>query len=192
MKFAIKIILLTTLSVMGCDIFTTRDAEQPLQPRDSFQTAVAPEILIENFVNSLRDKNPDNYVACFADSSFSTSSFIFSPSSEALSQFPDLLNSWSVKNERQYFINISNKVSADQPMTLVLTQVDQSLQGDSVFYEATYSLNVPHTDQFPVNYQGVLRFSIKRDSRSVYVISFWQDIKNSELPTWSELKGRYY
>lgn len=177
---------------MGCDIFITRDAENPLQPRDSFQIAVTPEVLVENFINSLRDKNPDNYVASFADSSFSISPFLFSPSSEALLQFPDLLNNWSIKNERQYFINISNIVPTDQPMTLVLTQANQSLLGDSVFYEAVYSLNVPHTDQFPVNYQGVLRFSIKRDSRSVYVISYWQDIKNSELPTWSELKGRYY
>ncbi|MBK6915458.1 MAG: hypothetical protein IPH11_17980 [Ignavibacteriales bacterium] len=192
MKTTFKIFFVFPILFMGCDIFTTRDAEIPLLPRDSFQTAVTPEILIENFVNSLRDKNPDNYVVCFADSSFSTIPFLFSPSSEALSQFPDLLNDWTVKNERQYFINIANKITADQPMTLVLDQVNQSLQGDSVFYEASYALNVPHTDQFPVNYAGVLRFNIKRDSRAVYVISFWQDIKNGELPTWSELKGRYY
>lgn len=192
MKTTFKIFFVFPILFMGCDIFSTRDAEIPLLPRDSFQTAVTPEILIENFVNSLRDKNPDNYVACFADSSFSTIPFLFSPSSEALSQFPDLLNDWTVKNERQYFINIANKITADQPMTLVLDQVNQSLQGDSVFYEASYALNVPHTDQFPVNYAGVLRFNIKRDSRAVYVISFWQDIKSGELPTWSELKGRYY
>jgi len=44
----------------------------------------------------------------------------------------------------------------------------------------------------PKDYQGDLRFNMVRDSRSIWVIYYWQDTKSTALPSWSELKGKFY
>jgi hypothetical protein len=187
------ILVYVILFFPGCDLFTTREAEPPQQPRSDYQTAFTPEILISNLINSLKDKDIENYLSCLSDSSFTDKIFSFSPSSEALSQFPALGDNWSKKNESQYLNNLKIKIPDEQPITLVLSNTSSSLHGDSITIVASYSLNVPIIDAaIPSNYQGELIFELIRDSRSVWNIYFWRDIKQSELPSWSALKGRFY
>ena len=177
----------------GCDLLGTRDAEPPEKPRSDYQTAFTPEILLNNLVNSFRDKDVENYLSCLSDSSFTDKIFAFSPSSEALSQFPALGDNWSKTNESQYFNNMKIKVPDELPITLTLSNSSRSNHGDSITYVASYSLNVPVNDgTIPTDYQGELIFELVRDSRSVWSIYFWRDIKRSESPSWSELKGRLY
>jgi len=191
MKFLIFYIL-GALVFTGCDLLQTRTAEEPTQPRSNYEQAVIPQILISNLINSLNDKDVQNYINCLVDSSFSDKKFKFSPSSGAISQYPFLLNDWEVKDEDQYFKNLITKVDAQSPITLSLTNELYSQLGDSLVYTATYSLNVPNSESDPKDYQGDLRFDMVRDSRSVWVIFYWQDTKSTALPSWSELKGKYY
>ncbi len=188
-----KLIILISFSLLiaSCDLFNTRTAETPNQPRTNFQQAITPDLLIENLVNSLHDKSVENYLSCLSDSSFTNKGFVFSPSSGALSQFPSLAGNWTEKNEEQYFNNLKVKVPDNLPVTLTLTNESYSPQGDSVIYTASYFLSVPTQDpNLPQSYQGDLRFNIVRDSRAIWSIYYWQDSKNSQLPSWSELKGR--
>jgi hypothetical protein len=191
MKYVFLYIIIATVFT-GCDLLQTRNAEAPNQPRSNYQQAVTREILISNLVNSLKDKDVQNYISCFVDSSFTNVKFHFSPSSGAVSQYPFLLSDWSVSEEEQYFNNLITKVTEGSPITLSLTNEQYSPQGDSVIYTATYSLNVPNDQSEPKDYQGDLRFTMIRDNRNVWVIYFWQDTKSTNLPSWSELKGRFY
>ena len=128
-----------------------------------------------------------------SDSSFTDRIFTFSPSSEALSQFPALGDNWNKKNESQYLNNLKIKIPDDLPITLSLTNSSSSVHGDSITYIASYSLSTPFSDAtIPTNYQGELIFELIRDSRFVWSIYFWRDIKRSNSPSWSELKGRFY
>ena len=191
MKFFCLIVSLIFIS--GCDLFSVRDAEVPNQPRSNYQLAVTPDILIENLQNSLKDKSVENYLASFANTTFTTQRFSFSPSASAASQFPALSDNWGISNEEQYFNNLKTKVDVNSPITLNLSNISSSSFGDSLVYSASYTLNVPSiTTDLPTNYQGELRFNMVRDSRAVWVIYFWQDTKNSNLPSWSDLKGRLY
>ena len=184
-------IILLSLALSGCDLFSTRPAEQPNLPRSNFQQAVTPQVLIENLINSFKDKNVEDYLACLSDSSFTKKKFRFVPSSSSLSQFP---SEWSVKSEELYFNNVTAKVSENTAITLSLTDENYSPQGDSVIYTASYSIDVPSVDpNMPKTYEGSLRFYIITDSRSVYSIDYWQDYsQNNNFPTWSELKWRNY
>ncbi len=191
MKSAI-IYIVSVFTFAGCDLVQTRNAESPNQPRSNYEQAVTPQLLISNLVNSLKDKDVQNYINCLVDSSFSDKKFMFSPSSGALSQYPFLLTDWNTKEEEQYLQNLITKVSAQSPITLSLSNEIYSPQGDSLIYSATYSLNVPNEDSDPNDYQGELRFNMVRDNRSVWVIYLWQDTKSTALPSWSELKGKFY
>ncbi len=190
MKYLSFILFLLLLN--GCDIFNARTAELPDQPRSNYQQAVTAELLVDNLINSLKDKDAANYINCFSDTSFTTKKFAFSPSSGATSLFPALTSEWGLQNEQQYFNNVITKIPSTTPIILTLGNTTKSPQGDSLIFTAEYVLNVPHTDTDPTSYQGNLIFSMIRDSRSVWTIYFWQDNKSTELPTWSELKGRFY
>ena len=177
----------------GCDLFQTRDAQKPNLTRSNYQLAVTPDLLILNLVNSLSDVNLQNYLACFSDTAFSGKSYLFYPSSEAASLYPSFASSWDKKSESGYFTNLIARIPSGLQVTLNLTNAISSPQGDSIIYSASYTLNVPFTDSsIPSLYQGDLKFSMIKDSRLVWSIYLWRDIKSTQYPSWSELKGRLY
>lgn len=189
----VSFIMIICLISFSCDILTTRDAELPEQPRSNFQQAFTPDILIENFINALSDKNTQNYVATFTDSSFSERVFQFIPASGAGLQFPVLTSGWSKSAEETYFNNLVARISDNQPITLELSNIVYNPLGDSAFYSATYFLNIPLEELGETKqYQGELHFTMIRDTRLLWSVVRWEDLKTSDEPTWSELKGLYY
>lgn len=187
------IIILLILTICGCELFTARNPEPPNEPRSNFQPALSSEIVLKNLVNSLSDKNTQNYLSCLTGSSFQKLNYAFIPSAEAISKFPIFSEDWNLLNEEQYLNNMIAKIPEDIPITLTLQDTLRTIQGDSVFYSAKYSLNVPHNDiNIPNNFQGELKFKLIRDSQNIWSIFFWQDIKTSSNPSWSELKGVFY
>ena len=177
---------------MGCELFTTRDPQLPDQGRSNFQIATEPEIVIENLKNSFSDKNVQNYVACLIDSSFSSRRFLFQPSGEVISQYQFLADGWDVSDEQRYFSSVIASVNTDFPITLTFSNESYSRTGDSVVYSASYFINLPVNEPQSANYQGNLRFNLVNDSRSIWAIYYWQDIKLPDFQSWSELKGKYY
>lgn len=185
-------ILFLVFAITSCDLFVTRDAEDPSQSRSNFQTAYQAEIVIQNLKNSFADKDAQNYAACFVDNSFSSKNFSFQPTSEALSQYQFLGTDWSVNDERQYFNSVITRTPEGFPITLNFSDESLTRSGDTVVYSAAYSISVPSRDSETTQYQGNVQFNMVNDSRTVWVIYFWQDIKSSEIFSWSELKGQYY
>lgn len=178
--------------LIGCDIFLTRNAEKPDQPRENFLPPTSSDILLTNFINSLTDKNVENYISCLTDSIFFNRSFSFSPSSGAALQFPALSENWNRKNEEKYITDMF-RASTGQQISLILSNSSSTPYGDSTVYLATYNLSISFNDEtIPNNYQGEIRLTLVRDTRSFWNIVYWQDSKNSDLPSWSELKGRFY
>ncbi|MCK9425656.1 MAG: hypothetical protein M0Q21_06435 [Ignavibacteriaceae bacterium] len=176
----------------GCDLFNTRDPEQPVQPRSNYKSAVTPEILLENFTNSLSEKNVQNYLNCFSDSSFSGKEYQFIPSAGSSSKYPVLLNGWSKKSEEQFLNNLISHIGKDLPITFTKNNESSSFSGDnSIAYSASYFLVVPRIDGIPKNYEGDLQFYLIRDSREIWSIYLWRDIESSQHDSWSELKGFY-
>ena len=191
MKAIIMIISFGILSLSGCDLFSTRPAEKPTQPRSNLPQAFERETLIDNLIASYGDKTIYDYLNCFSDSLLTGKGFTFVASSEAASQYPSLSQGWNLNSEERYFKNIT-AASQDIPITLILSNSTFSQQGDSLIYTASYSLTVPFTDPgIENNYKGDLIFYIIRDNTLIWKIYYWQDFKNGDSPSWSELKGRF-
>jgi hypothetical protein len=187
------ILTLIFLLLTACDLFTTRPSEPPNQSNSPFRPAYEREIVIENLKNSFKDKNSDNYILCLVDSLYAQKKFSFDASSEASYVYPIFIQGWGINEEKSYIKNLFNSVKNDFPVTLELGNESYSpLSGDSLIYLASYSLSVPYSDGSTVNYSGNLQFNMLRDSRSIWVIYYWKDIKSQDLPSWSDLKGSYY
>ncbi len=179
--------------VAGCDIFNVREAEIPIQPRTNYQFPSTPDILVENLKNSYSDKNIQDYMSCLADSVFSGVIFKFLPSAGSATIYPGLQSDWTRQNEEQYFSNLLNKLSDNEYINLSFTGVNLSMFGDSALYTASYTVILPENmASLPQRYQGEVKFTMVVDTRLAWSIKTWADVKNSEFPTWSDLKGMNY
>src|ERR1039457_4144968 len=137
MKYFVIIFFLLLMG--GCDLFQTRDAQQPNQSRSNYQLAVTPDLLIQNLIYSLQDINLQNYLACLSDTSFGGKPYVFNPSSEAASLYPSFASPWDKKNESSYFTNLIARIPSGLQATLNLTAPSSSPQGDSLIYTASYT-----------------------------------------------------
>ena len=182
-------ILILFAFLVSCDIFDTRDPENPDTGRSNNLTATTPDILFSNLINSFSEKIPENYSSCFVDTSFLKRRFNFIPSAGSISQFPSLLQ-WGPEAEDQYFRNVINLTPVNTPITLSLNNIAENIFGDSAIYQIEYNLIVPFESQMV--YGGTAKFKIFRDSRTQWVIVEWEDIKKEGSSSWSELKGSYY
>lgn len=177
--------------LFSCDLFTTRDEEAPKSIGSNYVPPTTPSILFENLKNSLSEKVLENYMASFVDTAFLSSNFEYIAASGAEATF-QTLSDWSLNAER---ISVNNIFAAvqDERITLSLTNENSTPLGDSAYYFYTYSLNVPTDEEdLPNTYQGNVEFTIKLDSRNQWVITRWRDIQVESLPSWSELRGRFY
>jgi hypothetical protein len=185
-------ILFLLITLASCDLFTTRDPEEPTAPSSSQTPATSPEILFANFKSSIEGKILDNYLACFVDQSFLTKKYSFVAAAGSSVQYPVLTN-WGIEAERQYFNNLKSTSTAGSSITLQLSNSVNTPLGDSAIYQVNYTLSVALKDQtLSGDYSGIAQFKIYLDSRNQWVIAHWEDLRKDNSRTWSDLKGRMY
>ncbi len=176
----------------SCDLFKTREPENPVQPSSTFVPPTEPSIVFSNMVNSFRDVNSLNYGKSFSDSTTAGRTFVFQPTSQAQAQYGVFL-SWSRQSEQQYFDRMKSELQSSSVPSLVLSFLSQSVAGDSAQYEASYQLTVPHTrtgvSQSAV---GKAQFYLRKDNVQNWVIWRWVDLANQPADfTWSNFKGEF-
>jgi len=185
------IIILIIVGSASCDLLNTREPEQPIARRTKRELATTPEILFNNLASALKEKFVDDYMSCFVDTVLLKRNFNFIPAADVVSQYP-VLSNWSLANERDYFINLISQTVEKTPITLIMTQTDVINFGDSAFYQFDYSMNLSSTNEsVENNYKGNLKFKINLDNSNQWVITEWEDIKDKDFLSWSELKGRF-
>ncbi|MDH4069289.1 MAG: hypothetical protein OEV30_02580 [Ignavibacteria bacterium] len=186
----VTVVLLCSLAVWGCGLFEPRDPEAPDQGGLDFVPATVPSVVISNLRNSIAQKNSDNYVRNFSDPAATGRPFVFTPSVEASSVYPNV-REWTFMNEREYFQNLVAK--ADGFSSLTLTARDSVIGATEASYNYDYVLLFQHTDAatFPTTATGNLQFVLAPDAGNVWTIFSWNDFSTSEDVTWSAFKGRF-
>ena len=191
MRYFILLILIFVVS--SCDVFRTREPENPIQTRNTWIPATTVEILVDNLKSALSERSTENYLKCFVDSSLTGKSFEFIPSVESFANYSTIYSNWRLQNERIYFENLKSKLRDGGGITLSLFNEERgTIQGDSVNYYADYLLIVNHSiENLNREFQGHLQFTLFRSVKGEWSISRWKDIKRNENLTWSDLKGRF-
>ncbi len=190
MKKLFVIILILLLS--SCDIFETRQPEDPNTGRTDFVTPTTPDILFNNLMSSLKEKVVENYLQCLVDPTLSTEQFLFISSASSMQNYP-ALSTWERESERQYFNNLKTSVSDESPILLELFNEFQNVQGNTANFQYDYRIVITPIDEaIPTEYRGTAIFNIQLDTRNYWVISSWEDIGIESYSSWSDLKGRFY
>jgi|DewCreStandDraft_4_1066084.scaffolds.fasta_scaffold00565_13 hypothetical protein len=167
--------------------------EEPEKGKSTFLPPTSAEIVIANFISSIKEKNTENYKSCFLDEVGLDLRYIFIPSPDALTRFPSVFNSWTIENERSAFFSLVIKMPIDKAPELTLTNSKLDLMNDSALYSSDYFLKINHNlTNLPVNYAGTLQFLILRRSNGFWYIQRWLDsspYNDTVGNSWSILKA---
>jgi hypothetical protein len=185
-------LLLEMLTLGSCSILETRDPEPPGQSSSTFTPPTSPNIVLDNLVSAVRERNTDNYIKCLADSNFSTRRFSFVPTQEAQSQYFTVFSSWSIGGERGYFENLKSRTTSTATSLLLFSNGSETIQSDSAVYTRNYDLIYQHNvGGIPQEAKGTLQFYLGTDRNGLWMIYRWVDIKGNSDFTWSDFKGRF-
>ena len=190
----IVIFIAFILLVISCDIFQPRTPEEPGEARGNFIPPTTPEIVIENFLNAINERNTQHYVQCLIDASFAEKKFVFLPTQRAQIQFGALFDEWSLQEERMYFENLISSIPGTSTLNLSLQDgLFESHSANDAVYMASYRLVAQHTNEGYPHYifEGTLRFEMITDQSNNWAIHRWADFPGGDNQSWSELKGTF-
>lgn len=187
-RSALLLAMLATLA--SCNFFSTRDPENPITNRSSFESPTSPEIVIENFLGAIREKNPANYVACFVADTTSGEmpAYVFEPSADAAGVYPSLFHMWTIEDEQRYFTALIPDMQDRTPAIELTGSAAPEIAPQSTVYTFDYTF-IPVT----IPYKGRMRLTIVRLPNGNWAISRWTDEARTDQTeqTWSFLKALY-
>lgn len=198
--YVVNYIFIATLSsiFLACNLFSTRNPEEPTSSRSSFVPPTSPSIVISNFKSAITEKNTENFISCLSDTIRGGKSvFIFEPSAAVNAQYAGLFQTWNNSSERQSFLSLIGKLPTDVNPILQLTNARFDITSpDSAVYVADYTLTVRHSVQtVPTAVAGYMRLSIAVQTGGLWSIIRWTDSSPSQPDsinaTWSLLKAKF-
>lgn len=170
--------------------FNTRDAEQPETSTLTFIQPTSPDIVIANFISSLRERNSTNYIKCFQLGGLSGFNFI--PESSSRENYISALDNWDINKEKTYITNLFFSLPEDSLSNLHLEGIEEYIYADSAFFVKNYTLQLHHIDAaIPKDFSGRLDFGFTRLESGLWIISKWTDYRTTNEPVWSELKANF-
>ncbi len=181
------------ITLAGCNLFEPREAEPPSQSGFQYLPRTFPANVVFNLQNAVGQKDVAGYIACFTDSTRSSSSFSFIPSADAADIYGTVLRNWSYQQEQSYFQTLVAKRKQPQSYSnLTLITRDSIASGnESMTYSCDYTLTFEHTEpNFTQTTRGTLQFTLVNDN-SHWSIARWIDLKTTGDLTWSSFKGKF-
>lgn len=179
---------LLSLFFLSCNLFDTRDPENPVTDNQSLPPATSPGILIANFTTAFQQKNIQEYEKLFADSAL-----VFVPTQSAAARYSAVFSSWNKSSESESFRNAMSALGATSTPQLLLTTISNVLyQSDSALFTIDYSVFVPHTlTNVTTQYSGRSEFYFSPNKNNIWTIYRWLDFETKKDSSWSELKGQF-
>ena len=177
----------------GCSLFETRTPEAPDDDSTIFIPPTTPQIVVENLLESVKQKNKENYSACF-----STANYSFIPSNDAVIRFTSLFDQWSINDERNYILSLATALGKSNSINIFFSNSSFiSLTSDSAVFITDYNISFDlQNSSYPTEYAGKSTFTLVPTQAGLWTILRWQDFSQSDAEitneTWSNLKAYYH
>ena len=172
----------------GCDLFSTRDAEDPVTGRSTWSVPLEPQDVMLNITRAFVDLNSVDYML-----SISSDSFSFIPDAVALSNHPEL-EGWSLMQESYHITHLFEGDILSQDTVLSVQFEDivliESPGPDSEYWQAKYTISGVTVPGVARQLSGTAEFHLVVESEGYWVIRRWEDRRTEGEETWSDLKAR--
>ncbi len=172
-------------SLMSCDLFKTRTPEEPSQQSSTYVPPTDASIVLQNMVYAFQNGDVVNY-----SKSFSDVSFIFSPSTSAVSKYGIDWTAWSIAQEQTYFKNLLVHFNNSSIILAFESIAPTQLNSTTYQAETAYSITLPVEAGVIKKFIGQVQYTLVQDQSGLWYISRWVDVGTDS--TWSDLKGVAY
>ena len=166
--FAVTIVIVLLLT--GCELFTPRDSEPPIDVLDPYAWVppTSPEIVLQNLANAFPAHKLNYHLDVLGNSDETGTSFTFFPDQGVASSQPGVFDNWGyVEEENLSPIDDRYEIITDYHLTLSYGESETPL---------------------PEQLKGQATLTLIQNVDLLYEISIWQDLKSDSLPCWSDLK----
>lgn len=179
-------ILILMFCVAGCDVFSTRPPDPPIEDSGTYVQPDTPAQVIENIENAVTELNAQNYRRSFDPE------FTFQPTASAEARDPSIWMGWGVQEEESYFSALVEAARLTTGNDLRLTDVETTAGETEFTVNATYLFTVNHrrTD-LPETLQGRLVWTIAQGEDGLWYLTEWSDRQVGEAASWSDLKAAF-
>ncbi len=188
-KYLNQFFVIALVICAGCGLFDTRDPENPVTVRSTYEPPTTPEAVLRNLTSSIQEKNSSNY-----QKNLSTVQYVYVPDSKSQALYGTIFQNWDINSEKFYYENLISQTNAEASSNLFLSNaVTNQITPDSAIYTADYIVVFQHNKtNVPKTSVGNVRLSLKADENNFYYILKWEDFRKNENDfTWSELKANF-
>lgn len=196
MRSSVLYIALCGLLLLSCNLFDTREPENPVADNQTLPTPFTADILFANFRASVGQMNIAEYEKLFSDTTVHPQRFSFIPHQAAAARYASVFTSWNRTMETEYFRKVASSVGTASSIQFQVTSIPQivTFQSDSAIYTFDYLLFIPHTrtDVALQQFAGRAEIAMAPDRNPpVWRIYRWTDFETRKDSSWSELKGQF-
>lgn len=187
------IIAATSLTVLSCDLFQTRDPDEPGGDNQVLPQPLTHDALYSNFKTSLNQKNLLEYEKLFSDTATHSREYSFLPNQSSAVRYASIFPTWNKISEVDYCKNLISAVgSSSIQFTTTSSPSIITYQSDSALYTIHYSLFVPHNRPgITTQFEGRSELYMSPNKNNIWVIYRWVDFETKKDSSWSELKGQF-
>ncbi|RMF67091.1 MAG: hypothetical protein D6743_05445 [Calditrichaeota bacterium] len=171
--------------------FSTREPEPPEQNQSGFINPSIPEIVFINLQLAFQERNVENYMRSFVDTTRSQNRFVFVPDRGVAATNPGTFDNWTLENERLYLFQLFQATPAGAFSNLQFTEQSRTEGPDMATFTQNYEIEVRHSLQannVPTVFRGQSKFWLEKDQTGAWAVYRWEDFTNGVDPSWSELK----
>ena len=171
----------------GCDVFSARTPEEPVDEAGTFLQPDTPEQVIENIRFAVTELNTPNYTRSLS------MAFTFSPTESARAQDETIWTGWSTIEENQYFSTLvaAAEFAANHELSLS-DQTISVITDDRFEIDASYVITINHNrPDVPTIAQGRLIWVITQQEDGLWGLTEWTDREIGNEPSWSDLKAEF-
>jgi hypothetical protein len=170
----------------GCDLFTTRDAEEPESTSDLCGPATSSDYVTSVIECALQFHLPEEYLAVF-----DAEGYQYTPDGAALGNYSDLLP-WEFNQEANHIRRLfSEQVVPLDSVVWVEFESEESVElGDSARYLEAYTLYIGHVlEGVPRQVSGRMELTVVRTIDGTWIVRRWRDEAVGNEATWSDIRA---
>lgn len=180
---------------MACENpFTTREPEPPQQNTSNFISPSSPEIVFTNLQIAFAERNVENYMRSFVDTTRSDEQYTFVPDQGVAARNPGIFSNWNLEDERRYLVQLLQATPRDSVLSLQFKLDNRSEGTDVATYTQEYVIlarSRREGENIPTRIAGESKFWLQRNETGDWAIYHWEDFTNGIDPSWSELKALF-
>ncbi len=182
-------LIIIAASLHSCAL---RDDEEPTTSRTTFVPPTSPDLVMVNLQFAVIEKDVNNYMACFVDSTYSSRRYSYVPDVISQIQYP-IFQNWKLTNEKSYFTSLLSLMNENATSNVFFSNGTLNTLADTAVYDADYLLRADHQKtNVAKTLKGKIRLILSADSRNLWSIHKWTDFQSAETDTtWSVLKANF-